>query len=339
MKKIHFEKSITRDSSLVIQQGWYAALAETPEKILGFKNPIDPPMFDYINDGAVEIWESAEAQKITNDKLLEINKKDKSFLVSYIKRHLKNLEYFEKKWKKQTLKTSKELKEFVDRFFEDVLVFTVFYLSAVDERTPKNLRNLALKVRETDVYFEKSDRLVRNSLVYLYPKLKGYENLILRKEILKPPSLKTLAKRSKNMVLVGEKYAAAISLKEFAKKNTNYIIKIEEVEEGLKIIRGQPGFGGYVMGVVRILKRKNQVGEVKDGEVIVAFMTTPDFVPAMKRAAAFITDEGGITCHAAIIAREMRKPCIIGTKIATKVLKDGDLVEVDADKGVVRIIK
>jgi pyruvate,water dikinase len=52
-----------------------------------------------------------------------------------------------------------------------------------------------------------------------------------------------------------------------------------------------------------------------------------------------VTDEGGVTCHAAIVAREMKKPCIIGTKIATKVLKDGDLVEVDANKGVVKILK
>lgn len=65
-------------------------------------------------------------------------------------------------------------------------------------------------------------------------------------------------------------------------------------------------------------------------------MTTPDFVPAMQRAAAIVTDEGGILCHAAIIAREMRKPCVIGTKIATRVFKDGDLIEVDADKGIVR---
>ncbi len=60
---------------------------------------------------------------------------------------------------------------------------------------------------------------------------------------------------------------------------------------------------------------------------------------ALKRAAAFVTDEGGITCHAAIVAREMKKTCIIGTKIATKVLKDGDLVEVDAKKGIVRKLK
>jgi len=59
----------------------------------------------------------------------------------------------------------------------------------------------------------------------------------------------------------------------------------------------------------------------------------------MKKASAIVTDDGGITCHAAIVSRELGKPCIIGTKIATKVLHDGDLVEVDADNGVVRILE
>ena len=75
------------------------------------------------------------------------------------------------------------------------------------------------------------------------------------------------------------------------------------------------------------------------GDILVAIMTTPNFIPALEKAAAFVTDEGGITCHAAIIAREMKKPCIIGTKIATKFLKDGDIVQVDANNGIVHILK
>ena len=67
-------------------------------------------------------------------------------------------------------------------------------------------------------------------------------------------------------------------------------------------------------------------------------MTRPDFLIAMEKAAAFVTDEGGLLCHAAIIAREMKKPCIIGTKNATKAFDDGDLVEVDGDDSVVRKI-
>lgn len=78
---------------------------------------------------------------------------------------------------------------------------------------------------------------------------------------------------------------------------------------------------------------------MEKGEILVTVMTSPDFMVAAKKAAAIVTDEGGITCHAAIVSREMKIPCIIGTKIATKVLKDGDIVEVDADKGVVRKIK
>ena len=68
-------------------------------------------------------------------------------------------------------------------------------------------------------------------------------------------------------------------------------------------------------------------------------MTRPEYLPAMKKAAGFITDEGGITCHAAIVAREMRKPCVIGTKNATKVIKDGDLVEVKASHGQIIILE
>ena len=64
-------------------------------------------------------------------------------------------------------------------------------------------------------------------------------------------------------------------------------------------------------------------------------MTRPDYLALMKKAAAFVTDSGGILCHAAIVAREMKKPCVIGTQVATKVFQDGDIVEVDAEKGVV----
>jgi phosphohistidine swiveling domain-containing protein len=104
-------------------------------------------------------------------------------------------------------------------------------------------------------------------------------------------------------------------------------------------IKGNIANQGSVKGKVKIILASNQLDKVKPGDVLVAVMTTPDFVPAMEKASAFVTDEGGILCHAAIVSREMGKPCIIGTKIATQVLKDGDEVEVDADKGVVTILK
>ena len=77
----------------------------------------------------------------------------------------------------------------------------------------------------------------------------------------------------------------------------------------------------------------------KQGDVLVRKMITIDHLPLMKKAGAIITEEGTMLCHAALISRELKKPCVIGTKIATKVFKDGDMVEVDAEKGIVRKIK
>ncbi len=104
-------------------------------------------------------------------------------------------------------------------------------------------------------------------------------------------------------------------------------------------IRGAVAYKGIVTGVARVLFSPKEQREVQQGDILVTSMTTPDFLPAMERAAAFVTDEGGITCHAAIIAREMKKPCIIGTKTATKQLKNGDMIEVDAIQGIVKKIK
>lgn len=112
----------------------------------------------------------------------------------------------------------------------------------------------------------------------------------------------------------------------------------EEIIE-LEEIKGSVASQGKVQGEVKIIDNASDLPKINKGDVLVASMTKPDYIIAMEKAAAFVTDEGGITCHAAIVAREMNKPCIIGTKVATKVLKDGDLVEVDAEKGVVRKIK
>ncbi len=103
-------------------------------------------------------------------------------------------------------------------------------------------------------------------------------------------------------------------------------------------IKGRSAFKGKVKGTVKIINSKDEFAKFHQGDILVTSMTTPDFIQLIKKSAAFVTDEGGVTCHAAIAARELQKPCIIGTKIATKALKDGDVVEVDADNGIVRKI-
>jgi phosphoenolpyruvate synthase/pyruvate phosphate dikinase len=109
--------------------------------------------------------------------------------------------------------------------------------------------------------------------------------------------------------------------------------------ENINEIKGSIAYKGIVKGIVRVCRTTDDIKLFKQGEILVANQTTPEYVPAMKKAMAIITDQGGITCHAAIVSRELKLPAIIGTKIATKVLKDGDYVEVDANTGVVKILK
>ncbi len=125
--------------------------------------------------------------------------------------------------------------------------------------------------------------------------------------------------------------------KEIDKYRNKYKI-YEEIEQASKLY-GVIANRGLIRSIARIVNSIDDVDKVKTGDILVAPMTIPEMISAMQKAAAFVTDEGGILCHAAIVSREMNKPCIIGTKIATKVLKDGDLVEVDAEKGIVKILK
>jgi len=111
-----------------------------------------------------------------------------------------------------------------------------------------------------------------------------------------------------------------------------------KVDSNIKELKGNTAFAGYAQGRVKRIDEALEMKKMNLGDILVSTSTNPQIVPAMQKAGAIITDSGGITCHAAIISRELKVPCVIGTKIATKVLKDGDLVEVDANKGVVKKI-
>jgi len=121
-------------------------------------------------------------------------------------------------------------------------------------------------------------------------------------------------------------------LKYFKKK---YKIVIEEVSN----LTGMCACPGIAEGNVRIINKVREINNFKKGEILVCAMTLPIYVPAMEKAAAIVTDEGGITCHAAIVSRELGVPCVIGTKVSTKNLKNGDFIRVDASHGLISVIK
>jgi len=102
------------------------------------------------------------------------------------------------------------------------------------------------------------------------------------------------------------------------------------------LVNGLGASPGVVSGAVRIVHKLDHLDQVQEGDVMVTEMTMPDMVPAMKRAAGIITDEGGMTSHAAIISRELGVPAVVGTGNGTRVLNDGQNVTLDGDKGTVR---
>jgi len=115
-------------------------------------------------------------------------------------------------------------------------------------------------------------------------------------------------------------------------------IKKEIINFSAREFMGQTACPGKVKGKVIIVNTPDDMAKMNNGDVLVSFATNPNLMPAIRKASAIITDEGGLTCHAAIVSRELNIPCIVGLKVITKILKDGDLVEVDADRGVVKKI-
>jgi len=101
------------------------------------------------------------------------------------------------------------------------------------------------------------------------------------------------------------------------------------------VLKGTPASHGRAEGRVVVVRSQKDFKKVSEGSIVVTKHTDPSMILIMQKAAAIITDQGGLTSHAAVVSREMGTPCIVGTKVGTKKLKDGDLVEVDAVKGTV----
>ncbi len=154
------------------------------------------------------------------------------------------------------------------------------------------------------------------------------------------PSVEELEERKTHFAILsqGDRYEFFFGKKQVEEFAMAQGLEKTEVQKS-NLLEGKVAFAGVVQGKVRIIQTQEDSKLLKEGEILVAGMTTPAYIDAMRKAAAFVTDEGGVICHAAIVAREFRKPCVVGTKVATEILKDGDLVEVDADKGVVRILE
>ncbi len=145
------------------------------------------------------------------------------------------------------------------------------------------------------------------------------------------PTSEEMRKRMKNSIFLCKEGRFEIITNERILEDVDRVLQTEN----LATIKGIGAYRGLVRGRVKIIISNEDLHKLNEGDILVTGTTRPDYIQAMVRAGGFVTNEGGLLSHAAIVARELKKPCIIGTKIATKVLKDGDMVEVDANRGIV----
>lgn len=148
----------------------------------------------------------------------------------------------------------------------------------------------------------------------------------------------TIAERKRGYVIFLSKNKNLICLQGSDIPKALKLFKLVVKDEAETQITGMVASKGLAKGRVVIVRGVKDLSKVEVGDVLVAVTTHPDYVPAMRRAVAIVTDEGGVTSHAAIVAREFGVPCVVGTKKATKALKDGDMVDVNAEEGWVKKI-
>lgn len=205
----------------------------------------------------------------------------------------------------------------------------------------KDIADISYKLRvENDkLIYEATDALLELAKQKVPGYLKEEVDFLLYEEISLNhfPSLDALEDRKKGYVYFKGHLYTNETIEQIAEKNNFFIKSLDTLEDKTELV-GTPASKGIVKGKVRIVFEYSQLKDLQKGEILVSPMTTPDFVPFLGNVSGIITDEGGMTCHGAIIAREFGIPTVVGTNNATKILKDGDEVEINAGEGKIRIL-
>ena len=268
-------------------------------------------------------------------------KRAKVITAQEFKKRIKNI-------RKSTAEIKKEIKE-LEKKDNIIKIIRKYRLKREDVLLLKKFGRISMWIDERKIWTLKTNQLLHVMLHEIAKRLKlNFDEVSLlfpkevpriltgKKKIPKKPEFKKrenligigYGKQMKNRLLVGKE----------AEKLISFLEKIH-AREISKELKGTPTWNfGKCKGIVQIVLDIEKTRFIP-GKILVTSMTRPEFVPSMKKAAAVITNEGGITCHAAIVSRELKIPCIIGTKNATRILKTGSKIELDSKKGIIKILK
>lgn len=336
-----YEKLFSRDFSLPSVEAWVRGESTNPKEWTKEKQLFLPYIVTERSDDTVHFYYNLQGVNWVCDLLVKLAHEDNNFIKKIENTVLSKLKFIRPIYEKEKTLKLPELKRFLKELEGGYPWFeAMWWFCQMDETKLKGLNLDSIqKVRAlTDKLCNSSDTVIRKSLAKIYPKFGDLSSVLTSKEIEygRIPSKTILEKRYLGYFFGNGQLFVGTTKSGIAKKLE--IKFLDEVVKKTTQLKGSIAQKGFVTGYVRRVMGHKQIGLVKEGEILVSPMTIPDFLPAMVKAAAYVTDEGGILCHAAIVAREFEKPCIVGTKFATKVFNDGDFVEVDANKGIIRLL-
>jgi len=337
-----YKKLFTRELTLILSQVWYRGEVVDPQQWTDQEKPHFPYLVFEKTLEATDVYASDEGLAEVGKELERKLQTDPDFVQRVVTRYYETIKNIRAIWEEERALSKDDLLSFLKQFQLSWPWFDAIYwlVDILDKKNDPRFDSVMDVRKDVEMLGIGADTVIENSLEKIFPEFSDYFDVISFEDLQSADQLDwdVLKKRKQGLIFTGNQLFVDTSLAEIEKK---YGIQIEklDIDEDIKEFKGRSACKGKAMGKVRRIMGFSKVHTMKEGEILVTGMTIPNFLPAMKKAAAIITDEGGITCHAAIVARELGKPCIIGTKIATQVLKDGDEVEVDADEGIVRIKK
>lgn len=332
---ISFDKRISRQKCLfeleIYNQGEFSGIKELTNGYYYFK-----PLFHVESPEITHIfYDLISLEEYPNSMLRELDRNYDKLYSGYekVKENCKFLEGV------ITQKNKFDINEFVSKIIEIQPYSTLGNLIGHNWKVSQRVKDLLVEYRNkfdaiiyksTDYLFERLPSIVSEEYHAYLPVLSLAE--IMGKKTIKKAELK---KRLNGFVFYDGKINFC-SLQEFCDKNKFEIKKNQPKEDAL---RGAVAYSGKVTAAAKVILSTKDFDKFNIGDILVTSMTTPKFTSIMQKASGIITDEGGVTCHASIVARELKVPCIVGTKHATQTIKDGDIIILDANSGVVQIKK
>lgn len=337
--KGEFKKFSQRSMPLLTLQYWwqgeYNSLAQTTEHSVRFN-----PLFIYKKGRGTSVYYDITEPEGDDDSLI-------SYFLAHPERFNKLADEYEQHCRELIKLASNPNVDDFSRVFNLHIanwpmltaIIILGELNKQDSKNPVAKRAYNLRRQTDKVEYKSCNNLIKLAN-QLLPDFKEHIDVLTFEEIEKKriPPEKELKKRKGGYIYFEGELFTDFPVKQFEKLKNIEIIRSDNKLKRPCLLRGAVAMKGRVNGIAKVVLEGKQLNKVKDGDILITSMTTPDYIVAMQKAVAFVTDEGGITCHAAIVSREMKKPCIVGTKIATRVLKDGDKIEVDAERGVVKIL-